>query len=517
MWNRLSKNRFLILVGLTVVIAILVFPFLRGPRNGRPRPGRPSMSARPHLDEADAKRSGNKPTGIVESQTDWAESRADDSKEKESAESTSISQVNSKFSSSSSEVASSWSRFRGPNGTGYSEDKNIPVAWSDSENVRWKVALQGAGASSPVLTDKYVLVTSYSGYGEPGTQQGNLDDLKRYIECFDRKTGKSVWSNSVAATLPEDPYQGKGIPEHGYATNTPVTDGQAVYAFFGKSGVHAFTLDGARLWQKSVGAESSNREWGSAASLILYNNLLIVNASEESQSLYALDTRTGEVVWDAAASTLELTYGTPAIMHVDENRDDLVIAVPGEVWGLNPNNGKLVWYVETSLTDNLSPSIVVDGLHLYVFGGFRSSGSMAIKGGGKGNVTKSHVLWTSRNSSYVATPVLLKEKLFWIDDRGLFYCIDAKSGELINRSRVTGMDRSQRPVYASPVVINEKIYAQTRNSGVFVLAGTSDLKILAQNTFAKDESICNACPAVDNGQLFIRSDKNLYCMEKLSN
>lgn len=189
--------------------------------------------------------------------------------------------------------------------------------------------------------------------------------------------------------------------------------------------------------------------------------------------------------------------------------------MPGEIWGLNPRTGKLLWYAETSLTDNLSPSVIVDGINIYAFGGYRSSGSVALRAGGSGDVTKSHLLWTSRNSSYVATPVLHEDRLYWIDDRGMYYCADAKTGERLSQSRVPNLDRGQRPVYASPILIDEKIFAQSRLSGLFVLEPSVELKVLAQNQFASDTSIFNATPAVDAGQLFLRSDAYLYCVEKM--
>ncbi|MCY2974469.1 MAG: PQQ-binding-like beta-propeller repeat protein [Planctomycetota bacterium] len=406
-----------------------------------------------------------------------------------------------------------WNRFRGPNGTGVSLDTTIPTEWSDTKNLRWKTKLPGSGASSPVLTKAHAFVTSYSGYGEEG-QLGDIKQLKRHLSCIDRSTGAIVWTRSVNNEQREDPYQGMGVPEHGYATNTPATDGKSVYAFLGKSGVHAFDLNGNPLWNVSVGTESGNRGWGSAASLIVYGDLLIVNASEESQAIVALEKATGKVAWKAEASTLESTYGTPAIVKISDTRDDLVIAVPGEVWGMNPLTGKLAWFAETSLTDNLSPSVVIDGKTIYAFGGYRSSGSLAMQAGGKGDVSKSNILWTGRNSSYVASPVLLDRRLYWIDDRGMYYCINAETGELIHKSRTPGIDTRGRPVYASPVAINGKVYAQTRTSGVLVINPSDKLDIVAQNTFDSDTTEFNATPAIDAGQLFLRSNSHLYCVTR---
>ncbi len=404
-----------------------------------------------------------------------------------------------------------WTRFRGPNGTGVSSESGIATEWSDSKNIKWKTPLPGAGSSSPIMTDRYIFISSYSGYGA-GANQGTIDSLKRNLSCIDRSNGKILWTKSVDAVQPEDAYRGMGVPEHGYATNTPVTDGTSVFAFFGKSGVVAYDMDGKELWKTSVGTESGNRGWGTAASLILYKNLVIVNAAEESQSIRALDKSTGNEVWKATAAALELAYGTPVIARVDDQRDELVIAVPGEVWGLNPDTGKLAWYAETTLTGNLSPSVILDGDIVYVFGGYRSSGSMAIRIGGTGDVTKTNVVWTSRNSSYVSTPVLTQGNLYWIDDRGTYYCASAKTGELLHRSRVTGIQSRDRPVYASPIAINGTLYFQTRNDGVFVTSSKPELDVLHQNRFESDSSMFNATPAVSGGELFLRSDTYLYCI-----
>lgn len=405
--------------------------------------------------------------------------------------------------------AEDWRQFRGPYGAASSADANLPEIWSDSENLQWKTELPGPGSSSPIVVGDHVFVTSYSGYGVPKSPTGDLKSLKRHLVCISRNDGKIKWTKTIADDTPEDGYQGY-ISEHGYASNTPVSDGERVYCFFGKSGVLAFDLAGNELWRVNVGKESSNRRWGSAASLILHKSMLIVNASEESQSIRALDKLTGKEIWKAAGSAMELAYGTPMVVSL-KDRDDVVVAVPGEVWGLNSETGKLRWFAEHQLTGNICPSIVANGETIYVFGGFRSSGSLALKvGGDQKDVTKSNVLWTDRNSSYVATPVLAGENLYWVNDAGQAYCVSAKTGALVYRERVPGLDAGGRPVYASPVVANGKIYVPTRWSGVLVIAAKPEFKILSQNKFAGDESDFNATPAISNGQLFLRSNRYLY-------
>ncbi|MFM7206206.1 MAG: PQQ-binding-like beta-propeller repeat protein [Planctomycetaceae bacterium] len=406
-------------------------------------------------------------------------------------------------------TAADWPRFRGPGGLGRGESE-VPVTWSADENLLWQAALPGPGSSSPVVHGDDVFVTCYSGYGTPGAA-GEPATLVRHLLCIDRTTGGERWRRDVPAELPEDAYEGF-LTEHGYASSTPVVDADAVYAFFGKSGVIAFDRGGGELWRAAVGRESSNRRWGSAASLIRHGDLVIVNASEESQSIRGLDRRTGREVWKAEAAALELAYGTPAIASLADGRDDLVVAVPSEIWGLDPGTGKIRWYATHALTGNLSPSVIVDGDVAYVFGGFRSAGSLAVRAGGSGDVTKSHVLWTSKASSYVATPLLHAGHLYWIDDRGQAFCSDATTGVQVYRSRVAEITGGGRPVYASPVLSGGRIYVVTRWNGTLVLPAEPRFEVLACNRFAGDDSDASGTPAIVDGRLYLRSGRFLRCV-----
>lgn len=207
-----------------------------------------------------------------------------------------------------------------------------------------------------------------------------------------------------------------------------------------------------------------------------------------------------------------MAYSTPILAKVDDQRTDLVIAVPGEIWGLNPATGKLLWYAETSLTGNLSPSLILDGDTVIAFGGYRSSGSVAVRIGGSGDVTKTHTVWTSRNSSYVSTPVLVDGNLYWIDDKGTYYSSSAKTGELLQRSRVSNITSRDRPVYASAVSVGKNLLFQTRFDGLIVASQTPELHVVNHNRFENDKSMFNATPAIDNGELYLRSDSRLYCI-----
>lgn len=396
--------------------------------------------------------------------------------------------------------AENWPRFRGPEGLGYAADPAPPLTWSDTENLRWKTKLPGAGSSSPIVWGDRIFLTSYSGEGA---------SLARQVLAVSKSSGKILWEKAIANESSEDPYRGF-ITEHGYASNTPVTDGERLYVFLGKSGVLAYDLEGEELWRVDVGQESSNREWGSAASLVLYKNLLIVNASEESQSIRALDKASGDEVWKVESSRLELCYNTPTLAQDESGRDELIVPTPNEVWSLNPMTGKLRWYAATPLDGNVTPSAVVEKGVAYLYGG-RPGAAIAVRLGGRGDVTDSHVLWQVRDSSYVATPLLHDGHLYWASDRGQAFCVNAETGETVYRQRLP-VQSGGRPFYASPVLVGDRLIVPSRYDGVFVFAASPDFQQVAVNRFASDDSQFNATPAVVDGEILLRSDAYLYCV-----
>jgi hypothetical protein len=409
--------------------------------------------------------------------------------------------------------ADDWPRFRGPNGSGIALNANVPTDWGDARNLRWKTALPGRGSSSPIVCDERVLVTCYSGCGDVSAG-GSTDKLRRHLICLDRSTGKILWEKTVPADLPEDLYVGN-LTEHGYASHTPATDGQRVYAFFGKSGVLTFDFSGTQLWQVNVGKQSGNRRWGSAASLLVYKNLVIVNAAEESRSIRALDALTGKQIWNIPAEGLELCYSTPLLVEADNGRTDLVLAVAGEVWALNPDTGKLRWFAVTGIEGNLSPSVVAADNTIFITGGFPRQGTVAVRGGGKDDVTKTNVLWSSQAASYVPSPVVQGGNLYFVSDQGFATCLDARTGNVLRRERLPGLTGAGRggPVYASTILAGGRLYAVSRRKGTFVLDATPQMPVVAHNSFSGDDSDFNATPAISGRQIFMRSNRFLYCVQ----
>lgn len=420
--------------------------------------------------------------------------------------------------------AGDWSRFRGPNGSGISSDSvPTPVEWSPAKNVAWKTPLPGAGVSSPIVIGDRIFVTCYSGYGR---DFGKIEELKRHLVCVERSGGKILWQKAVDAVLPEDSYSGMGIPAHGYASHTPVSDGERVYVFFGKSGVLAFDLDGKQLWQKSVGTESDRRRWGSASSPILYQGNVIVTASAESESLVALDGKTGEEVWSQAASGLANVWGTPLLVRVDDDRTDLVLGVPYEIWGFNPDSGKLRWYSEIPAGDQYSSSVVAVQDVVYSIEG-RGGGSAAVRAGGKGDVTKSHTVWSGSDSSRFGTPVVYEGRIYFFSG-SVVGCNDAKTGKKVFQGRLEGGSSSSGgrsrfgrggggSDYSSPVIAAGKVYYVQGSGKCFVLKAGDEFEQLAANSVTTDRESFGATPAISNGEIFLRSDKHLYCVSEAAN
>lgn len=407
--------------------------------------------------------------------------------------------------------AADWPRFLGPTGAAVVEKAGIPLTWSDSENIAWKAGLPGPGSSSAIVVGDRVFVTCWSGYGDKEGAD-DMGKLKRHLVCLSLKDGGKNWEAVIPSSAEEDPYKGF-ITEHGYASSTPVSDGERVYVFFGKSGALAFDMNGDVVWQTPLGTGSSSRQWGSAASPIVHGDHVIVNASDEARAIFALNKKDGKVVWKAEGENLELAYGTPAIIEKD-GVTDLVIGVPQELWGLNPESGRLRWFATHNLPGNISPSLIhADGIG-YVFGGYPSTGSAAIKLGGKGDTTEENVLWTTNTSSYIPTPILHEGHLYVVNDQGFAICMKADTGEEVYRERVIegGQRGRGKPFYASPVLIGGRLYAVSRTNGTFVIAAKPEYEKLAHNVISLDDSRFQGTPAVAGDRLLLRSEKAVYCI-----
>lgn len=399
--------------------------------------------------------------------------------------------------------AGDWRQFRGPTGQGTSDEKGLPVEWSADKGITWKVKLPGAGASCPVVLGERLFLTCYSGYGIDTKEPGEQKDLRRHVLCIDRTNGKTVWAKEFEPVLPEHKYSGEGAYQ-GYAANTPITDGERLYVFFGKSGVYAFDLSGNELWHVSVGKGTSG--WGSGASPMLYGKLLVVNASVETGALIALDKDNGKEVW--RAPKVGSAWGTPVVVKAPDKSDELVLSMAGRVAGFDPMTGKELWNA-AGHKGYVCPSVVVHDGIVYAIGG--GGTSLAVRAGGRGDVTETHVLWKTGKGSNAASPIYHDGRLYWSSESGgVIYCQDPATGKTIEKRLNPPIKR----MWASPVLADGKLYFVSQFEGTYVVAADPKLEQIAHNVLADDHSRSNASLAASDGQLFLRNDEYLYCIGK---
>lgn len=400
-------------------------------------------------------------------------------------------------------LAADWTQFRGPGGLGTSPDKSLPLTWSQNENILWKTDLPDAGTSSPVLIGDKIFLTTYSGYNVPGQPQGSQDDLKRHLLCLDRKSGRIAWTKDLPVKLPEQDRIREG---HGYASSTPAVDAERVYVFAGRSGVLALDHSGKQLWQADAG--NGLNGWGSASSPVLSGDLVIVNASVESQSLIAFEKTTGKEKWRAGG--IRESWNTPILVQAKDGKTELVVAIMGKVLGFDPATGQQLWGCATDIGWYMVPSLVSHNDVVYCIGGRNGGGALAVRAGGRGDVTRTHRLWAIKKGSNVPSPVFHEGHLYWINETdSIAYCVEAASGRIVYGERIPRGGQ----VYASALLADGRIYHVDRAGRTHVIAAKPKFELLATNEL-RDRSMFNATPVAIDGKLYIRSDKALYCIGK---
>jgi hypothetical protein len=444
-------------------------------------------------------------------------------------------------------LGADWRQFRGPDGLGVTAEKGLPLEWSATKNLIWKTKLPGRGASSPITVGNRVFVTCYSGYGfgltkkSDGKKKGtdnkkgdddtkaydSMADLRRHVVCVNRDNGDIVWSKVFMPVLPEHEYYRNESDYHGYAGNTPVSDGERLYVFLGKSGVYCLDLDGKEQWHVTVGKNTNG--WGSGASPVLYKNLVIVNASIESGSMVALDKLTGKEVWKAKELTpdkksgkdvwkdknISQAWNTPVLVPLANKDTELVVSTNSKVLAFNPDTGAELWRAD-GVKRYVCPSVIAHDGIVYVLGG--GSTSMAVRAGGKGDVTNTHVVWRMEGfGSNVSSPIYHAGHIYWAGD-GFVTCQEAATGKTMYRERLNPpLDR----VWASPVLTGDGrlYYIGTgphpgKGAGTYVVAAQPKFEQLAHNVFEGDTTRSAASIAVSDGQIFLRTDEYLYCIGK---
>lgn len=400
---------------------------------------------------------------------------------------------------------SNWPRFRGPGGLGVSEDTGLPLVWSATKNLVWRTKLPGPGSSSPITWGDHVYVTCYTGYGVSKESPGSKEDIELHLLCVNRSDGKILWERSVPGQFVHDYVS--FLTLHGYASSTPVADESAVYVYFGTAGVVSYSHDGTKLWEKDF--ENRVHSFGSASSPILFEDLLIVHADIEEMAVIAMKKETGYEAWRAATGERD-SWSTPLLLEAD-GRHELIFHhskgdPSGKMAAVDAQNGKPLWECKV-LKDYLCPSPIAHKGTIYTIAYGHGA---AIRAGGRGDVTGSHVVWKNRRGSEVVTPVYHDGHLYYAhQENGIAYCVDCKTGETVYQGRLRP---SPGKVYASGVLTDGRLYYVSRAQGTYVVAAKPEFEQLAHNVIDTDDSVFNGTPAISHGQFLIRSNKYLYCI-----
>lgn len=398
-----------------------------------------------------------------------------------------------------------WPSWRGPSRDGHSTDTRVPLEWGNAKNVKWTVDLPGTGNSSPVVWDDRIYLTA-------ATKQGD----ERWILCINRKSGKIVWQRAAVKGLPPESTHEWNT----HASATCATDGLRVYAFFGTPGMCCYDMEGNLLWRKSFGTLASSTGWAAgAASPILFENLVIVNGDQGairgqinekgtdygSSWLWALNKHTGAVVWQTLRNQ-GMGWSTP-VLWTTKGRQELVLNGQLGVWSYEPRTGKELWHVSGRKDGEgfgeLTP-IWGHGL-LYVFTG-KPGPAWAIRPGGAGDISKTHLAWTiQRKDRDVSSPILVGDYIYTISRIGVATCLEAKTGNERWRERLGGQP------CASLLSIGNKVMFLTEQGTAFVVEPGPQFRLLHENRLGSGDEF-RASPAVVDGQLLIRSDRRLYCI-----
>jgi len=420
--------------------------------------------------------------------------------------------------------AADWPQWRGPRGTGASDEKNLPVRWSASENVAWKAAIGGVGVSSPIVSADRVIVTSQQGAGvrRPGSHprlaqgaSGGVageralagssagDRTFFVVEAFNRADGRRLWQHRTEASGPLPGVHDK----HNLASPSPVSDGQMVYAWFGTGQIVALDMSGKVVWERHLGREIAPFEinWGHASSPTLYGDTLLLLCDHATASyLLAVDKKTGKERWRADRGRGRMSYTTPFVVETATG-PELIVNSSERVDAYDPRTGAFLWHVGGSNQFPIPAPTFHDGI-VYMTRGYRSGPYMAVRPGGRGDISRSHVVWeVPTGAPYISSLVYDEGILYMASDVGAVTAIDAASGRRIWQQRVDGI------FSASPVAGDGKIYFVSETGETIVLKAGRQPEILARNDLGER---LIASPAISNGQLFLRSDGQLFAIGK---
>ena len=396
-------------------------------------------------------------------------------------------------------LAENWPCFRGPGRQGISQEQNLPLKWSSTENILWKTPIPGEAWSSPIVWDDRVFLTT-------ATEEG----ASYRLLCLDRKTGGIIWNKQVLQQQ-----AGHKSQMNSYATSTPATDGRNIYVLAFDGTLAAVSMEGEAVWKNHEIQYYS--EHGLAVSPVLYEDLVIWPFDGSSDgpdktlgwqkpwdkaAILAIDKNTGKTRWRATRGSSRIAHVTPQIVRVNGS-DQLVSGAGDVVQGFDLKAGQRIWTAK-SPGEGVVPSIVAGDGMIFAASGFGDSAIRAIRTDGAGDVTDTHVIWqTSEDVPKVPSMLYVEPYLYVLTEAGGIRCINGKTGEVVWKERLPGK-HSACPVYAEG-----KIYFLNEGGKSVIIEAGPKLKIVAENDLQEK---CLASPAISQGNIFIRTQTNLFCI-----
>ena len=407
--------------------------------------------------------------------------------------------------------AENWPGWRGPSGDGVSAGEGIPTKWSSTENIAWKIAVPGEGHSSPIVWGDKVFLTS-----------SLTEKNKRILLCIDRLSGQTVWQRDVVQSPPETIHR-----LNSRASGTPATDGKQVYVTFmraegdeviapnvgserlitpGKIIVAAYDLDGNEKWKTNVGDFLSAHGFNTCP--VLFEDLVILNGDHDGNAyLVALDRQSGRQRWRTRRENKTRSYVTPIIREID-GITQMILSGSLCIASYDPRNGKRHWIVDGP-TEQFVASMVYDGKYVFATGGYPERHTLAIRPGGKGNVTDTHIAWrTTRGAAYVPSPIISGRYLLMVADSGIASCFEARPGKRHWMERLPG---GHSP---SPVSADGLVYFVSDRGVTTIIRPSETFAVIAKNELGEPVS---ASPAISQGQIFLRTHQHLYCIGSKKN
>ena len=407
--------------------------------------------------------------------------------------------------------AGNWPGWRGPSGDGVSAGKGIPTKWSSTDNIAWRIAIPGEGHSSPIVWGDKVFLTS-----------SLTEKNRRILLCLDRLSGQTVWQRDVVQSPPETIHR-----LNSRASGTPATDGRQVYVTFmraegnkviapnvgserlitpGKIIVAAYDLDGNEKWKTNVGDFVSAHGFNTCP--VLFEDLVILNGDHDGDAyLVALDRQSGRERWRTRRENKTRSYVTPIIREID-GITQMILSGSLCVASYDPRNGKRHWIVDGP-TEQFVASMVYDGKYVFATGGYPERHTLAIRPGGKGNVTDTHIAWrTTRGAAYVPSPIISGRYLLMVADSGIASCFEARTGKRHWMERLPG---GHSP---SPVSADGLVYFVSDRGVTTIIRPSETFAVIAKNELGEPVS---ASPAISQGQIFLRTHQHLYCIGSKKN